>query len=61
MIERVGGCGGTRLAGDRARGFDGVGIGRFAMGDGGLAEFLNRLEDGHARLFAQHFAEQHAE
>jgi hypothetical protein len=31
------------------------------VGDGGLAEFFDGFEDGHARLLAQDFAEQHAE
>ncbi len=69
VLERVGGqiarsfiClgagGGARRCGAGIGGRSGV---HFAVGDGGLAQLFDGLEDGDAGLLAQDFAEQHAE
>ena len=61
VLERVGGRGGTGFGGvgaNRCAGSSGVDL---AVGDGGLAEFFDGLVDRHAGLFAEDFAEQHAE
>ena len=61
VLERIGGWGGARFGAGGACGWIACGFFGFAAGDGGLAQFFDGFEDGHAGLLAQDLAEQHAE